>query len=137
MSLCPACDARPRIGVAITHPAMRELVSELLRRDLGSEVTVGSRSGDDGVDGVVEPLDLLIIDEVAFTDAFRAGALPEGPTKVIVVGPEQDPSYREFAFSQGADAWVVRDRVAEELRAQSRRLLGCIHVAALDHWGEP
>ncbi|MGH9036535.1 MAG: hypothetical protein ACRD0O_12300 [Acidimicrobiia bacterium] len=123
---CLVSDALPSIGVAISHPVMRDLVSELLRRDMASVLNADNPSLDGRLPGLlaVSP-DLLVIDEVAFTAAFRSGLLPVARTKVIVVGPEPDPAYRESALTQGADAWVARDRLAEELRVQSRRLLGC------------
>lgn len=127
---CPVCDGQPRIGVAIGHPAMRALVSELIGQDLGRAVEDPRRCGDGGA------LDLVVIDSVAFGDWYPSESPAGSRTKVIVVGPEPDPSYRDFALARGADAWVVRDRIAEELRGASRRVLGCIHVPAFDDYPE-
>jgi hypothetical protein len=127
---CPVCDAEPRIGVAITHPALRMLVSELIGRDLGRKVEASRGQAGSPPEA---PFDLLILDSAGFEEWRPNGSVNGTRTKVVVVGPEPDPSYREVALLRGADSWVASDRIAEELRSACRRVLGCPHVPLAEH----
>jgi len=125
---CPVCDGEPRVLVAIRHPAMRRFTRELLARDHGCWLATAI--------GPAEPLrhalarwhpDLLVLDAADFPSRCRP--VPDRfPTdRVIVVGPEQDRSYRAAALTAGAGGWVARDRIAEDLGAAMRCALGCHH----------
>jgi DNA-binding NarL/FixJ family response regulator len=122
-------DRRPRVAVAIDHPVMRSLVTELLSRELDCAVVAGADEFDRRqVNGAVIDLrhsdvELLVIDEAAFSHACSQESLPGPTTAVIVLGAEPDPSYREFALSQGAQAWLAQEQIRDELLVEAQRLL--------------
>jgi len=124
---CPACDASPRVLVAIGHPGMREFTRELLEREFDCWVAAEvDRASACAAIGRRHP-DLVVLDAADFPSCGRA-ALGSFPlNRVIVIGPEPDASYRKAALAGGAGAWISRDRVGEDLGAELRRVLGCIH----------
>ena len=122
---CPVCDGTPRVLVAVTHPAMRQLILELLAREHGCW---DARSLDADLPTAIRDLepDLVIIDSAGFPDCCgRPDGYPR--ERVVVVGPEPDVAYMTAALGQGAGGWLARDDVAERLSVEMRRALGCIH----------
>ncbi|MEW6474252.1 MAG: hypothetical protein AB1679_18530 [Actinomycetota bacterium] len=101
---------------------MRSLVTELLARELGCVVVE-----DDGRDAILDltrsDVELVIVDGTAFSAACEDDSLPDEAPAVIVLGPEPDPGYRDYALARGAKAWLAREQIARELLAESRRLL--------------
>lgn len=114
-------DDGPRVAVAIDHPVMRSLVVELLARKLGC-VIVEDHAGNRTIDLTRMDVELVVVDGAAFA-AASADALPDEAPAVIVLGPEPDPGYRDYALARGAKAWLAREHIARELLIESRRLL--------------
>jgi DNA-binding NarL/FixJ family response regulator len=123
---CPVCDNSPRVLIAITHPAMRRLILELLDREHGCwQACLLDRELDAAMHGL-KP-DLVIIDGAAFPHCCYGQ--PDGypRDRIVVVGPEPDTAYMTAALRNGAGGWVARDDIADRLSAEMRRALGCIH----------
>ena len=103
------------VAVAIAHSAMHRLVVDLLDRDHGRWVVsaVDDVSDLGGADSA-HP-DLVIVDTADFAGCCcrLPASFPLG--RVIVIGPEPDPAYRQAALRCGAGAWLSRECVAEEL----------------------
>ena len=125
---CPLCDGNPVVLVALRHPAMRRFARELLERECRCWTPVEAHAGASFREELVAAApDLLVIDAADFpaccqdpSSGFRRG-------RVVVVGPEPDPSYRDAARAHGAGAWVPRERVGEDLGREMRRVLACTH----------
>jgi DNA-binding NarL/FixJ family response regulator len=109
--------------VAIRHPAMRRYTCEILERDCACSIVAEL----DGEEMLADALarsrpDLVLIDTGEFPRCCTP-ALATYPTeRVIVVGPEPEGDYRTAALTRGAGAWIPRDRLAEELQREVRRL---------------
>ncbi len=126
---CPVCDRNPRVLVAMRHPAMLRLTRELLEREFGCWLATEVDTGGDSLARAVDRLapDLLVIDAARFPACCPTALSRMPEDRVIVIGPEADPSYRAAALSHGAAAWLPRERVGEDLAAEMRRVLGCTH----------
>ncbi len=125
---CPVCDGEPRVLVVMRHPAMLRFTREILERECGCWVATEVRTGPALVAALVRLTpDLLVIDAADFPACcFAALAhIPRG--RVLVIGPEPDPAYRQVAFANGAGGWLARDDVADGLSREMRRVLGCRH----------
>lgn len=103
-----------RAVIGVTHPAMRRMIGELLRRAEGWEVDTDGYHPGRGLDA-----ELVIVDAAGLPVAVH-----DGPT-VIVVGAEPDAKYRDAAVRAGADGWVAPDRLAEELIPQIMHVMPC------------
>lgn len=125
---CPVCDGQPRVLVVMRHPTMLRFTRELLEREFGCWVATEART-DDALVGTLDRLepDLLIIDAGAFPACCRSALAHIDHDRVIVIGPEPDPSYRHAALANGAGGWLPRERVGDELAREMRRVLGCVH----------
>ena len=126
---CRVCDGQPRVLVVMRHPTMRRLTRELLEREFACWVATEARA-DDTLARMLDRLtpDLLIIDAAAFPTSCLAALAHIPRDRVIVIGPEPDPSYRAIALASGAGGWLPRDHVADELSSELRRVLGCGHA---------
>lgn len=104
-----------RVAVAIAHSAMRRLVVDLLDRDHDRWLVSAVKDVSDL--GVADSAhaDLVIVDTADFARCCCRfpPSFPMG--RVIVIGPEPDPAYRQAALRCGAGAWLSRECVAEEL----------------------
>jgi hypothetical protein len=69
----------------------------------------------------------MVVDVADFPVCCRAALTRIAAGRIIVVGPEPDPSYQEVALAHGAAAWIPRDRVGDDLAAEMRRVLGWVH----------
>ena len=125
---CPVCDGTPRVLVAIRHPVMRRFAAELLARECGCWAS------DDVAAGEMLPSaidrfrpDLLVVDAGDFPACCQAAIDAFPRDRVVVIGPEPDPSYGASALAQGAAACVTRDTVGDELVPAMRAALGCRH----------
>jgi DNA-binding NarL/FixJ family response regulator len=101
---------------------MRRLIVELLERQCGCQVVLDGQS--QAAQNWEPPgaADAIVVDESSFTDGGRPSwSVPDG-TPVIVIGREPDASYREAALESGAQGWLSRDRVGEELGAELARV---------------
>ena len=124
---CPVCDGFPRVLVAVAHPAMRRMILELLDREhrcwnaFVVEHDLCSAMHD------LQP-DLVIVDGAAFPDRCCHQGDEYPCERIVVVGPEPDAAYKAIALQNGAGGWVARDDVADDLSAEMRKALGCIHT---------
>jgi DNA-binding NarL/FixJ family response regulator len=125
---CPVCDGEPRVLVVMRHPTMRLLTRELLEREFNCWVATEAHT-DETLTGALDRIspDLMIIDAGEFPSCCPAALEHIHHDRVIVIGPEPDPSYEAAALSHGAGAWLARDRVGEDLAGEMRRILGCVH----------
>ena len=105
----------PSVVVAVAHRAMREFIVELLNREQGHWAVSAVCSVAELDDVVASYPDLVVVDTADFAGCCRQlpTSFPLG--RVIVIGPEPDPAYRQAALRRGAGAWLSRERVAEEL----------------------
>lgn len=110
------------------HPAMLRFTRALLEREYGCWVAAEARSGAT-LAAVLDRLtpDLLVVDGADFPVCCGSAVTHTGSGRVIVIGPEPDPAYRAAALGNGAAAWIPRERVGEDLGAEMRRVLGCVH----------
>ena len=115
---------RPHVVLVVAHRAMRALIVELLRRDHACW-TVSAIDSVSEIDAASSHPDLVVVDTADFATVRRQ--LPPTFTfaRVVVIGPEPDPAYRQAAVHFGAGAWLSRDRIAEELCAALRSALAC------------
>jgi DNA-binding NarL/FixJ family response regulator len=125
---CPVCDGEPRVLVVMRHPTMLRFTRQLLERECGCWVATAVRSGPSLARALDELTpDLLVIDAADFPACCLA-ALDHIPRdRVIVIGPELDPGYRDVALANGAGGWLAREEVADKLGGEMRRVLGCRH----------
>lgn len=125
---CPVCDVEPRVLVVMQHPAMLRFTREMLEREYGCWVATEVRTGPALVAALdrLTP-DLLVIDAADFPACCFAALAHIPRNRVIVIGPEPDPAYREVALRCGAAGWLPRDDVADKLGSEMRRVLGCRH----------
>jgi DNA-binding NarL/FixJ family response regulator len=125
---CPLCDGNPVVLVALRHPAMRRFTRELLRRECRCWTPIESQAGASLASelATLAP-ELLVMDAADFSDWCQDGSAGFPPARVVVVGPEPDPSYRQAARARGAASWVARERLGEDLAVEMRRVLGCTH----------
>lgn len=125
---CPVCDGEPRVLVVMAHPSMLRLTRELLERECSCWVATEACEGPAlalALDRLTP--DVLVID-AADSPAACSSAMPHIPlARVIVIGPEPDPSYRAAALSNGVGGWLAREDVADQLGGEIRRVLGCRH----------
>lgn len=125
---CPVCDSTPRVLVAVRHPVMRRYAAELLSREcrcwVSSDVAAGEM-----LPAAIERFrpDLLVVDAGDFPACCQAAIDAFPRDRVVVIGPEPDPSYGAAALANGAAACVTRDNVGEELIPTMRSVLGCRH----------
>jgi len=123
----PACDPRPRVVVAVAHHAMRALIVDLLaRQQPGWAVSAVDGPAEVGAVLAWNP-DVTITAAADFAGCCgdRLGSFPA--KRVVVIGPEPDPAYRQATLDKGAGAWVSRDDVSEELGSAIDVVLGCSH----------
>ena len=125
---CAACDGTPRVLVAVRHPVMRHYAAELLTRECGCWASSDVDAGEmlpDAIDRF-RP-ELLVVDAGDFPACCQAAIDAFPLDRVVVIGPEPDPSYGAAALANGAAACVTRDNVGEELVPTMRTILGCRH----------
>src|SRR3546814_7200190 len=129
---CPVCCGTPRLLVAIRHPVMRRFAAWLLARECGCWAS------DDVAAGEMLPSaidrfrpDLLVVDAGDFPACCQAAIDAFPRDRVVVIGPEPDPSYGASALAQGAAACVTRDTVGDELVPAMREARGCRHDRCL------
>ena len=123
--VCNGRGGRPRVVVAVSHRAMREFIVELLNRDRGHWTVSPVDSVADLDDNAASSTDLVIVDTADFAGCCRRLPASLALARVVVIGPEPDPGYRQAAVQCGAGAWLSRDRVAEELCDALRSAHAC------------
>lgn len=128
--ICAVCDRAPWVLVAVRHPVMRRYIAELLaceaRQWRASELGPGEM-----LPAAIERFrpDLLVVDSSDFPACCLAAIEAFPSDRVVVVGPEPDPAYRDAAVAHGAAACITRDDVGDQLVSTMRSLLGCTHGA--------
>jgi len=107
---------------------MLRFTRELLERECGCWVATEVQTGE-ALAATLDRLtpDLLVIDAAAFPACCRGALAHIARSRVIVIGPEPDPSYRAAALAGGVGGWLPRDRVGDDLATEMRRALGCVH----------
>ena len=125
---CPVCDATPRVLVAVRHPVMRRYAAELLARECGCWASSDIAAGE-MLPAAIDRFrpDLLVVDAGDFPACCQASIDAFPRDRVVVIGPEPDPSYRAAALANGAAACVTRDNLGETLVPTMRAILGCRH----------
>jgi len=123
---CPVWTGTASVVVAVAHDALRHLIAELLDQDHAAwQVTpVPGQSDLAGAIRAAAP-DLVILDVGDFARCCRDSLRTFPRQRVIVIGPEPDLAYERAARQGGAGAWLTRERVAEDLIASMRGVLGC------------
>ena len=123
---CPVCDDTPRILFAVRHPVMRRYASELLADARGSWASSDVASGE-MLGSAIDRFrpDLIVVDAGDFPACCQAAIDAYPRNRVVVIGPEPDPSYGAAALANGAGGCVTRDNVGDELVPTIRAVLGC------------
>ncbi|MFC1706586.1 response regulator transcription factor [Planctomycetota bacterium] len=119
-------DSRPRILIIDDEPDLVMLLSDLLRAR-GFE-PVASRDGLDGIiDGLDDPIDLVIIDimmpyadGISVLNIFKA-VRPEVPA--IILTGKTTPDDIKRGYEWGCDAYVTKPFDHDHLVAEINRLL--------------
>ncbi len=116
--------AGPRVLLAMAHPTMRALTSELLRRG-GCRVRAVTGQ-DEALVGVLdqELPDLVVLDAAQFPGCCPDAIRRFPAARMIVIGPELGDAYRVTALAAGAGGWVARERIDDDLMAEVWRVLG-------------
>lgn len=96
---------------------MRGLIVDLLERDGGRWVVSAIDSVSKLSDIAAPGPDLVVVDTADFAAVHQQLALAAhfAIDRVVVIGPEPDPAYRQAAMSRGTGAWLSRERVGEDL----------------------
>ena len=116
-----------QVVVAIAHRAMRALIVDLLKCDHGCW-TVSAIDGVAGLSAAVTSQPDVVVVDAADFERCCTGLLGSFElARIVVIGPEPDPSYRQAVLDRGAGGWLSREHVAEELIAALRLALGSSH----------
>ena len=119
--VCAVPTGRPHVVVAVAHRAMRSLIVDLLDRDRdhgrdhGRWVVSAVDSVSELGDAASSHPDLVIVDTADFAGCCCRLPASFALDRVVVIGPEPDPAYRQAALNRGAGGWLSRECVAEEL----------------------
>ena len=119
--VCAVPAGRPHVVVAVTHHAMRSLIVDLLDRDHdhdhdhGRWVVSAVDSVSELGDAASSHPDLVIVDTADFAGCCCHLPPSFALDRIVVIGPEPDPAYRQAALNRGAGGWLSRECVAEEL----------------------
>lgn len=121
-------DGTPRVLVAVRHPVMRQYAAELLSRGCGCRAFSNVAAGKMLPAAIValRP-DALVVDACDFPACCPTSINAFPRDRVVVIGPEPDPSYSVAALSKGAAACVNRDNVGEELVSTIQSILSRHH----------
>ena len=117
----------PRVLVAVRHAMMRRYAAELLGRAGGCWVSAEIAEGE-MLPPAIERFqpDVLVVDAGDFPACCQAALAAFPRDRVVVIGPEPDPSYGAAAIADGAAACVPRDDIADALAPALRAILGCV-----------
>ena len=117
--VCAVPTGRPHVVVAVAHRAMRSLIVDLLDRDRDRDHGRWVVSAVDSVselgDAASSHPDLVIVDTADFAGCCCHLPPSFALDRIVVIGPEPDPAYRQAALNRGAGGWLSRECVAEEL----------------------
>ncbi len=125
--VCAASTCQPHVVLVVAHRAMRALIVELLQRDHGCWTVSAIGSVSELDDAASSQPDLVIVDTADFATVRRQLPPTFSLARVVVIGPEPDPAYRQAAILFGAGAWLSRDCIADELCATLCSALACAH----------
>ena len=109
------------------YPPLLAALATLLRTFSGVEIVGRANNGTDGLKLATEQNpDLVIIDfsmpdmdGAAVTRQLKAGA---HPPKVVVMSFHAEPEYRDIAMRAGADAYLVKTDIYNELMPLLERI---------------
>jgi hypothetical protein len=102
---------------------MRIFIVELLTRDSGEwDVATVEDLATIVVKDGIHP-ELAIVDTSNFARCLSELPVGYAPGRLVVIGPEPDPAYRQAALEGGAGAWLSRDDVANDLGQAMRSTL--------------
>ena len=113
--VCAVPTGWPHVVVAVAHRAMRSLIVDLLDRDRGRWVVSAVDSMSELGDAASSHPDLVIVDTADFAGCCCYLPPSFALDRIVVIGPEPDPAYRQAALNRGAGGWLSRECVAEEL----------------------
>jgi len=118
-----------RVLIAIRHAPMRRLTGRVLAQGCPPWTIEELQDEELLVDAMrrVAP-DVLVVDTGDFPACCHSALTTFPPDRVIVIGPEPEAAYRLAALSEGAGAWVARDRIAEDAAAVLRALLRALQA---------
>ncbi len=111
------------------YPPLLTALTTLLRTYDGIEIVGRAHSGSDGLK-LAEELqpDLVLVDfsmpdmnGAAMTRRLKAR---EKAPKVVVMSFHAEPEYRDLALDAGADAYLVKSELYQELMPLLRRIVG-------------
>ena len=125
---CAAGARTHTVLVGIRHRLMRRWTIDLLRAEYSSWAVTEPGGDEMLVDAIdrSQP-DLVVVDSSDFPACCVAALRALPPERLVVVGPEPDAAYQQWALAQGAGGWVSRDHLADELSAALRGALGRAH----------
>jgi len=120
---------RMRAILVDDYPPFLAALAALLRSQSAIEVVGQAHSGTDGLKLVAElDPDLVLVDYsmpdmdgITVTRLLKAGARPP---KVVIVTSHAEPEYKELALHAGADGFVVKSEVHQDLLPLLRSLTG-------------
>lgn len=115
--VCAMSPCQPHVVLVVAHRGMRNLIVELLRRDLGCWTVSVIDSVPEVDQSASSHPDIVIVDTADFAMVRRQLPSTFALARVVVIGPEPDPAYRQAAIHFGVGAWLSRDCIAEELCA--------------------
>lgn len=110
------------------YPPLLTALATLLRTYEGVEIVGRAHTGGDGLKLAEEQKpDLVLVDfsmpdmnGAAVTRKLKTGAQP--PPKVVVMSFHAEPEYRDLAMDAGADAYLVKSELYQELMPLLKRM---------------
>lgn len=127
---CPARPQTPVVLVAVRHRLLRRWISELLDGACGCWTTVFAVDDELLAHAIarINP-DVVAVDSYEFPACCQTALTDLRPGQVVVVGPEPDHAYRQWAIDRGAGGWVSQDHIGDDLAREVWTALGCGHHA--------
>ena len=118
---------RTRLIIADDHPDMREVVVRLLEPDF--EIVAAAGDGATALDDAInyQP-DLLVLDismpSLTGIEVARRLKAVGSKTHIVFLTVTEDTDFLREAFAAGASAYVVKSRMATDLREAINEVLG-------------
>ena len=116
-----------RVILVDDYPPFLAALAALLRRQSAVEVVGRAHNGKDGLrlahevapDLVLIDFNMPDMDGVSVTRLLKAGPCPP---KVVIVTSHADSEYRDMALHAGADGYVVKSEIHQELLPLLRKI---------------
>lgn len=103
---------------------MRGLVSDLLQRETGCEVFELARPDVPDSARTTMCTFVLVVDAADFPACCHGSLAGLSRDRFVVVGQEPDAASRDLVASQGAGAWIPRERLGDDLVPAVLRIVG-------------